>query len=283
MNQFPPARRAFNDPVLQSQFERDGYVVMDFLSEDEVRALRAWFTDNPDPVYGAFSFAATMLSGNVPYRLETTRRVGETFGMERRGLLDDYRFILGNFLMKKPHEGLVKVHQDPSFVYNDRYTAIEVWVPLVDVDPGNGCLRVVPGSHTLNTEPRPYFPIFPYRDLMQMIYADCLTDVPMSAGQAFVYTETLFHASMRNESDEIRLAVSGLYVPAEAELLWAHSDDMLNPTRLDLYEVSDDFYSTHVYGTRPAGTPAHVVDYTATPLSAEKLRATIGIGEPAPA
>lgn len=283
MSQFPPARRAFNDPALQSAFERDGYVVIDFLNDDEVRTLRSWWQANPDPVYAAFSFAATMISENVPYRLETTRRVGSVYDMESRGLLNDYRFILGNYLMKKPHEGLVKVHQDPSFVYNDRYTAIEVWIPLVDVDRTNGCLRVVPGSHRLNTEPRPYFPIFPYRDLMDTIYAECLTDIPMRAGQAFVYTETLFHASMRNDSDDVRLAVSGLYVPSEAELLWAHSDDMMNPSRLEIFEVSDDFYSTHAYGARPSGEPAKVVEYSATPLSAEKLRATVGVAQPAPA
>jgi hypothetical protein len=277
MHEFPPARRAFNDPALQSAFERDGYVVMDFLSDDEVRALRAWWDANPDPVYGKYSFAATMLSSDIPYRLETTRRVRDVMNMEERGLLNDYRMVLGNYLMKKPHEGLVKVHQDPSFVYNDRYTAIEVWIPLVDVDRSNGCLRVVPGSHRLNTELRPYFPIFPYRDLMDMIYAECLTDVPMRAGQAFVYTETLFHASMRNDSDDIRLAVSGLYVPREAELLWAHSDDMMNPSRLAIFEVGDDFYSTHAYGARPAGEPALVVDYAVTPLTAEKLRATLPV------
>lgn len=260
---------------MQHAFDRDGYVVIDFLDDDEVRDLRDWWIAHPDPVY-RMGFAPSVLSTNVQYRIEVAERISSVYRMHERGLLDDYRFVLGGFLCKKPHDGLVKIHQDPSFVFDDRFTAVQFWVPLVDVDLRNGCLRVVRGSHRLNNAIRPSEPVFPYDELLDVIYGECITDVPMRAGQAFVFSTMLFHSSLPNESEGYRVSAGGLYIPREAELLCVDPDNRLRPNRLEVFAVPDDFYTVNPYMARPSGiAPLFTTQFTADPLDAARLRAGV--------
>jgi len=276
---FPPARRVFRDAELQAKLDRDGYVVVDFLNDLETRNLRDWFVAHPDPVYRR-GFAPSVLSASVPYRVAVAELIESVYDMPRRGLLEDYRFGFAGFLCKAPHEGLVKIHQDPSFVFEERYTPVQFWVPLLDVDLSNGCLRVVRGSHRLNRTVRPSEPVFPYDELLETIYGECMTDVPMRAGQAFVFNPALFHSSLVNESDGYRVSAGGMFIPREAELLCVDPDDRQKPKRLSVYNVPDDYYTVNQYMARPQGlTPLFTTEFTWTPLDRQTLRAAAGLDE----
>jgi ectoine hydroxylase-related dioxygenase (phytanoyl-CoA dioxygenase family) len=282
MDSYPPPRRVFADAELQRRFDRDGYVVLDaFLSEDEVRTLRAWWEAHPDPV-NERGFAPSTLSTDVSYRLEVTNLVGSVYERPRRGLFDDYRFIVANYLSKKPHGGIVYVHQDPSFVFDHLCTAVEIWCPLVDVDARNGCMRVIRGSHRLNRTLRPSEPYFPYGHLSEMMYAECMTELPMRAGQALVFTQMLFHSSLPNQTDRFRVAAGALYVPREAQLIYVNPDDRLRPTRLEVFEAPDLFYTTEEYTRPPKGARSlFTTDYAPAPLDEHVLRELVRSLEPA--
>lgn len=43
--------------------------------------------------------------------------------------------------------GEVGSHQDSTFLYTEPLSCVAFWIPLVDVDLGNGCLQAIPGSH----------------------------------------------------------------------------------------------------------------------------------------
>lgn len=281
MYSYPPPRRIFADAERQRRFDRDGYVVIDFLEGNEVRTLREWWESHPDAV-NERPFAPSTLSTDPAYRLDVTNLIGSVYDMPRRGLLDDYRFIVANFLSKKPHDGVVLIHQDPSFVFDHLYTAVEFWVPLVDVDATNGCMRVIRGSHRLNPTLRPSEPYFPYAHLNEMMYAECMTELPMRAGQALVFTQMLFHSSLPNQTDAFRVAAGGLYVPAEAQLIYVNPDDRQRPTRLEVFEAHDLFYTTDEYAEPPkGGRSLFATDYAPAPLDEEMLRDLMRSLEPA--
>lgn len=42
----------------------------------------------------------------------------------------------------------VKIHRDSSYVFNDPHKVVGVWIALEDATVENGCLWVIPGSHT---------------------------------------------------------------------------------------------------------------------------------------
>ncbi|MBV8750473.1 MAG: phytanoyl-CoA dioxygenase family protein [Candidatus Eremiobacteraeota bacterium] len=269
-----PTRRVFHDDALQATLDRDGYVVVDFLNADEIQTMRDWFVEHPDSIYRR-GFGPSVLSSSIPYRVAVAEFIASVYRMEERGFLDDYRFALAGFLCKRPHDGIVQVHQDPTFVDEERFTPVQFWVPLCDVDLRNGCLRVVRGSHLLNRDLRPSEPVFPYDHLLETIYADCLTDVPMRAGQAFVFSPALFHSSLPNQTDAYRVAAGAMYVPREAQLLCVDPDDRFKPTHLDVFAVPDEYYQNKPYMSRPDyGPPLYSAPFTAEALDEEKLRRT---------
>lgn len=246
------------DASLETAFRRDGFVTCDLLDPDAVAALRACWEGAQADVK-AYPFSSTILSADTGYREHVDRVVRETFAAPVAALLDDVRLAYGAFVAKRPGpDSAVPVHQDLSFVDEERYTAANVWVPLVDVTPANGCLRVLCGSHRLTRAPRGTDFGVPYLD---QIDDDAFEDVPLRAGQACVMADALYHCSAANHSDEPRVAAAALAVSSDAPLLYFFAQpDRSGPRTLEVFAVPDRFYCYHPLGTRPHGLPPLAVD-----------------------
>lgn len=273
-------RRVFREPSLQEQFDRNGYVVVDFLSAQACQRLLEFWRATPSDLEQV-SFSNTIMSRDVAYRRSVHEAVAEAFRPAADALLDDYRLCLCSFNAKLPREemGVVELHQDWTFVDESQYRSIGMWCPLVDVDGRNGCLRVVPGSHRLNSHPRGFFEMFPYKELLDCFEQRYLVEVPMRAGQAFVYTQSLFHSSQVNLSDRIRVAAGGLAIPREAKLRFIMRDVQNDPNRLTVYEVGDEFYLKHMYGSIPGdGVEVGTVAASHEPLTQQRLESVLGGG-----
>jgi hypothetical protein len=249
----PEPATIFRNPVLEKEFERDGYVVVDFLNTPQVQRLLAVWDEAPKEL-GALAFSSTVFSPNLAYRREIFEKVFEVFAPATAALLDDYRLCTCGFVTKQPRNeaGVVELHQDPSVVDESRFVGVAIWCPLVDVDARNGCLRIVPGSHRFNRGQREAMNIdFPYPQLLECLEQNYLTEVPMKAGQAFVYTQTLFHSSPPNLSDRERVVAGGLAIPDASSLRFFLRDEQNHPGMLAAYEVSDDFYIEYRLGSQP--------------------------------
>jgi Phytanoyl-CoA dioxygenase (PhyH) len=267
----------FRNPDLQREFDRNGYVVVDCLDPAEVDQLRAVWRDLPNDL-SPERFSATLFSGDLKYREQVHARLKRVFQPKVEGLLDDYRICYCSFVFKpaRSAQSTVELHQDWTFVDESVFQPMACWCPLVDVDAANGCLRVVPGSHKLNRRPRGLGqPRFPYESLLSCMERGYMRDVPMKAGQAFVYTQTLFHSSPPNTSGEDRLVAGALAIPSASDLRFL----MKAPTAADfsVYSVPDDFYWRYVLGSAPdAGWRIGSAEDEFEPLSEETLERTLG-------
>jgi hypothetical protein len=268
---------SFRDPALQRAFERDGYVVVDCLDAAEVNRLRAVWRELPNDL-SPVHFTSTLFSADLAYREQVHTRLQSVFQPKVEALLNDYRICYCSFVHKpaRSPQSTVELHQDWAFVDETVFQPIAYWCPLVDVDSANGCLRVVPGSHKLNRLPRGLGqPRFPYTDLLVCLERDYMREVPLKAGQAFVYAQSLFHSSAPNTSGEDRLVAGALAIPAASDLLFLMKDPAA--TEFSVYRVSDDFYFRYIPGTVPdpqlrigSAKDEH------QPLSEDTLRRTLG-------
>jgi hypothetical protein len=271
-----PTRRLI-DPGLEADFERDGYVVADFLDAEDVVQLLHFFRSLANPIHAA-PFGASILSQDLDYRREVDRTIKAVFGSKLDLLFDGYRHCFSNFVFKEPQAadanaalGIVPLHQDLAVVDESRYQSLGIWCPLVDVDPVNGCLYVVPGSHRLNTGPRGPGTFFPYQELIPLFEQRHLRAVPMKAGQAFVFCQKVFHTSQPNRGSSPRIVAGGLFAPREAQL-YCYYQEPQQPQRMTVFEVDDLFYTRYIYGTRPAGVPVvGEIDYWYDPIAPERL------------
>lgn len=237
------------DPHAEAGLERDGYAVVDdFLDPGEIARLLDLFRTCDSPIHRA-AFSASVLSDDVAYRTTVDRQIKAVLRDKVDVVFDGYRHCFSNFVVKAPNKtaGEVPVHQDLTFVDESRYQSLGIWAPLVDTNIDNGCLFVAPGSQRLNGGPRGVRTPHPYPGLPLS-----LRPVPMKAGSVMVFCQKLFHASQPNRGNATRVVVGGLFVPREAQLYCYYQ---ASPSRMEIYEVDDLFYTRYIYTTRPEGVP----------------------------
>ncbi len=246
-------RAIFRDESVQEEFDRRGYVVLPFLHDSDAdRLLRVW--QNLAVAIHGMPFSASVMSDERPYRDSVSREIANVFQIGIEKLFIDYRFSFGNFIAKRAFalDG-IPLHQDAMFVDEHRFESINLWVPLVDVTPENGCLRVMPGSHTLNTALRGTNRQFPYPQFEAEIERNYLRDVPMRRGWACIMSQRTFHTSYPNKTGVDRVCASALAVPSESELYYLFQRAGAADSKIDLYEADDEFYRYQVFGAPPQG------------------------------
>ncbi len=109
-------------------------------------------------------------------------------------------------------------HQDGQYWPIRPRATVTVWIALDDVDVGNGCMRVIPGSHrmgefTHETSDR--------EDLVlnnvltdPRIDLDRARDIELSAGQVSLHDVDLVHGSAPNTSGRRRAGFAVRYMPS---------------------------------------------------------------------
>ena len=249
---FTESRQLFRDPGAGASFELNGYVVVDFLKPAEVDVLAAAY-DSLQGDLGRPAFASTIMSHNAEYRLAVSAVIARTFARAMTETFRDTRFFWGNFNVKFPNGpmGTVPLHQDPSFVDEREACPLGIWVPLVDTSRENGALEVIPGSHTLLTGPRCGGRRFPYVHLQQTLLARFGRTLPMRAGQAYVGSPALFHASPPNTGSRPRIVAAGLAGPAASGLRYFHHREQDGAAVAEMFEVDHDYYVTAPLFSRP--------------------------------
>jgi hypothetical protein len=108
--------------------------------------------------------------------------------------------------------------------------AVTLWLPLVDVDERNGCLKLAPGSHRQGALPvrvrdalndrRNANEAMEIHGLEAKLAGQAVLSVPAAAGDALVFHTFLLHCSQPNRSAATRWTLQARYF------------DFLNPTAI---------------------------------------------------
>ncbi len=121
------------------------------------------------------------------------------------------------------------LHQDQFYLRAQPGTCIAAWMALDYCDEENGCLRVVPKTHTLPTlctrDSDPTQSFSPDEVVMPEDEALDVVPVYLDPGDVLFFNGQLIHGSYPNTSkDRFRRALIAHYVQAEAEKIgkWYH-------------------------------------------------------------
>jgi hypothetical protein len=236
---YPPV---FADPRIERDFTRDGYTVLPLLDENEVGRLKAAYAENvpelPDPIF------MTGVDTDLARRKRLGERLYEVLGPPLARLMPELTVVTGrNFVVKRGADdaGRMLMHQDFTFVDQNVDRGVHVWVPLVDVNHENGCLKVSPGSHRLiNRIAAVGALLTPYDEVREVFEAECTLSVPMKAGEAFIFDERTMHGSEPNKIPADRPAANIAFVRRGLKQR-IHFVNPETPGVLDVYEVDHEF------------------------------------------
>jgi hypothetical protein len=239
-----------SEPALLDAVATAGWAVVDLLDADAVQdALALVEAADLDPQHGFFASPA-MAWGPVARDLD--QRIKALVAPPAEALLPGRRPFMAAITSKGAGSAdAIPFHQDWTYTDERRSRVCFLWCPLVDVDEGNGGLRVVPGSHRWSTRLRPSRAREASLALEEDLAARSVP-VPLRAGQALAFDPATFHGSGPNRSDRPRPALTVAFVEAAEPLLHFHQgpDDLLEG-----FVVDDRFFTENAYRTRPDGYP----------------------------
>ncbi|MCB0754795.1 MAG: phytanoyl-CoA dioxygenase family protein [Flavobacteriales bacterium] len=257
----------FKDADLQRQFDENGFVKVPFLNEAQIKEVDELF-DEFHPELPTEGFISGSYSPDIEYKQKASDHFKRIFHESYDRIFKDYTAFGGSFLFKMPSENSdLVLHQDWTIVDEEKYVAINCWVPLCDTDVNNGTLMVVPGSHYAN------FPVHraPTLDFFFNGNDDLVREklVPMNAkaGEAVILNQSLIHYSPPNRSEKIRKAITSGIKTKGAPMMFYYYDRAAAKPELDVYDMEEDFlimfddFGTDIFLPPKHGKKIKTIDY----------------------
>lgn len=245
----------FYDQKLQEHFDKNGYVLIDLLNNEQVEALKKQYFEL-ESVRGGMrkeydvkfdkekeiTYEFTFIDSSKDYKQVVFDKITEVFLPLINRILVDYQPIIANYIHKSSLKGEVPMHQNWAFVDERKYSSISVWCPLVDSNEKNGTLQVVPGSHKRFAPVRG--PLIPWEleHLKEDIIKNDMIPFNIKAGQAAIIDDSIIHYSAPNQTEGLRLAIQLIMIPPKTSSIHYHMTKVDDKEVVNVYEVDREFY-----------------------------------------
>lgn len=260
------ARRIFKDAAQQELFDRQGFIVVPFITHEEITTLNNLFDELHPDITGSGFFSGSY-SSDFDYKKKVSDAIVRTFARAYAELFIDYTPFGGAFLYKVPGANSeLAAHQDWTIVDEKEHVALNCWVPLQDITPDNGPIMILPGSHydNYNIIRAPTLPFFwqGHEDLVKRE----LIPMIVPAGTAVILNQSVIHYSPDNRSDKVRRAITAGVKSRGAQMYFHYR--IPGQEHLEVFEMDDDFlirfrdFATDI-GQRPyLGRSVGIIPYT---------------------
>ncbi len=273
-----PASPIFKNSEHQAIFEKQGFLVLPFLNEEEVRHMDKLF-DELHPILPADGFFAGSYSSDMEYKIRVSEEIKIVFKRRYEEVFQNYTPFGGAYLFKMPSPNSdLFIHQDWTVVDESKHIALNIWTPLCDITPENGPLMVLPGSHytafpVMRAPTMRYFFDHDYQLAMQQ-----LEPVIVKAGTAVILNQSLIHYSPPNKSDKIRKAITAGVKTKNAQMIFHYKDVERNDNLVEKFEMDDDFFIQFedffkdIYKRPTVGKSIGFIEYEVPILKGEDLK-----------
>jgi len=264
------ARTAFKNPDFQKQIEADGFFTTPLLGKDQVEECNRLYYDTQASLDD--KFYNTLASPDLEYRRKVQHGLDKILNKKIKEFFYEYEPLAYNFAAKSSGEGSeCKLHCDDIHADESIHLCVNIWIPLVDVDDGNGSLQILPKSHTLPPHIRGIGLPFAYEHLTALIAPQMYT-LKMKAGEALFFNPQLIHGSEINKTDSDRPAIILAMLPAEAQPLTYVRTTKVGKAMVTLFETPTAFFLESFIGEIPQGFKTlKSFEYEPLKISAEEF------------
>ena len=163
------------------------------------------------------------------------------------------KFWYPAFLIKPSGENTeFELHQDWTFVDEEKYYSGNVWIPLCETEFENGTLCIIPRAHYKNIKTlrsRTVLEIFKGRE--ELLKKFCVP-VNLKKGQAVIFQHSVPHYTPSNTSQKMRIAVACGFNSLHAPLLnYCKTEN----GSIEIYSMPDNFVFDYDNVEQTALTP----------------------------
>jgi ectoine hydroxylase-related dioxygenase (phytanoyl-CoA dioxygenase family) len=266
---------------LQHQFHEEGYVIVPFISAEQIESLfQVYKKCYPEGVEGFFT---TTFANNVEHRELVNRSIREICIQEINALFHDYKILFSSFIVKAPGENSrLIMHQDMTLVDEDIFSGINIWCPMIDLNTTNGAIEVLPKSHRFyktyrgSSLPDIYDTVKEeVLSLMQPIY--------LKAGEAIIFDQSIIHNSPPNLSAAERPTINTFVAHKEAKIKICYWDRHNHGNNVEIFEQEDDFlekfenFGHNIFSRPTIGKSLGLFPYDFPKLTVEQIESELGV------
>lgn len=273
-------KNIFKDIDLENKFNKEGYVTLRLLNNEELSELFALLDElkshyDRKNVNTNSSYELSFFSNNPDFKKMVLDKVYAFFKPHLDNILDNYKPLIVNLFNKKPGTGEVPLHQNWTFVDESKFTSVSVWIPLCDVSRKNGTLEMVPGSHkTLTAYRSPSIP-WVFTGLEKTIKKNYMKPLELKVGEVAILDDAILHYSGNNNSTMDRATIQLIMTPEIATPIHYYCTN-LKKGDLEVYKVDSDFFANFNMHSKPEHVPLiDKINFKFSPIKSEKDFATL--------
>ena len=271
----------FSNPKLQQEFHENGFVIVPFISPEQIDQLFAVYKScYPDGVEGFFS---TTFANNVEHREIVNRSIREICHEQIENLFEKYKILFSSFIVKAPGEkSRLIMHQDMTLVDEKHYSGINIWCPMVDLTETNGAIEVLPKSHRFYETYRGSSIPDIYDDVKEEV-ASLMEPCYLKAGEAIIFDQSIIHNSPPNLSDTERPTINTFVAHQDARIKICYWDKESYGENIEIFEQEDDFlekfenFGHNIFSRPSIGKSLGLFPYDFPKLSVEQLERELGV------
>lgn len=281
MIDFSHKKGIFSDPTLQAEFHEKGYIIVPFISQEQINELFGVYKHcYPDGVQGFFS---TTFANNVEHREMVNRSIREICIEQIENLFENYKILFSSFIVKAPGENSrLIMHQDMTLVDEDVYSGINIWCPMVDLTETNGAIEVLPKSHRFYKTYRGSS-IPDIYDNVKSEVVGLMQPCYLKAGEAIIFDQSIIHNSPPNLSDTERPTINTFVAHEDARIKICYWDKETCGDNVEIFEQEDDFlekfenFGHNIFSRPTIGTSLGLFPYDFPKLTVEQIERELGV------
>lgn len=247
-------RQVLNDSLQEKQFHQDGFITLKLLDVHQLDQLQHTINElNQSHIDQSIeensSYKLSYFNGDLEFKQKVFNTLSDFFQPTINQHLKNYKPLIINIFDKEPGKGEVTIHQNWTFVDEEKYTSVSVWIPLVDVSRNNGTLETVKGSHKVLCKYRsPSLP-WVFDEINDILKEKYLEPFVIKKGEAAIIDDGILHWSSDNYSEHVRTAVQLIMIPEDATAIhYVNKGD-----HVDIYEVDPLFFMQYDIKNIPEG------------------------------
>lgn len=270
----------FKDSDLEREFREKGFVVLRFLEDSQLNELLSLYKkSHPNGVKG---FYTTTFANDVDHRETINKEIKAIIKSNIEALFSSYKVLFSSFIVKAPgKDSELIMHQDMTLVDEDKYSGINIWCPLIDLDEKNGAIEVLPKSHRFfRTYRGSSIP-----DIYDNVVSELKTLMKpcfLKAGEAIIFDQSIIHYSPPNLSNAERPVINTFVAHEDAKIKICYWDKS-NGNQIEIFEQEDNFleqfenFGHNIFNRPSIGKSLGLFPYDFPKLSMEQVHRELGI------
>jgi hypothetical protein len=216
----------FNDAAINRSLEESGYITLPLLDEDDLRRLKELYNRISGSAPGGNS-KLFVSSRECDYEtsLKISTEIKEILQPYFEKIAHSFTLYGGAFLAKPKHDtNEFSLHQDFTLVQPEQHQMFAIWIALQDTNRDNGAVFLLEKSHRLV---KGYISATYNNTKIErkQIDPDFVKPVCLKAGEAIIFSDSIFHGSYSNLSDSERIAVTARITDKDAPFVYYHKSD----------------------------------------------------------